>query len=458
MLPTFHMLPFPTEEALLGEMVRMYPVASDIERQNAMAEFLVDFVHKHDLGNARLVPFPSDAVYGKHEPKPCNVVVNVPTPNGVPEEIQGWYGHFDVVPYSEGQAEGLSRDLHNPNLWYGRGAGDMLVGIEAMLFALRGIATRKVQMWSRRAIRLILTCREEEESAGFWAAQRSGLFHRVDHVITPEILTNTKRADLTKKRVLIVARPGRFGFNVIINGLEEHMGAVDDEDTPQLTESLFDIAQRVVRNLNNVLRSNLTRTRGVLLHPRCVAKEWASHGKPSLTTPYGAHITANVHYAHHGDSPEDIISKVRDDLYTEALQVFHGFPDCKERAACAFRVEVEVHGSPTYGVTPFTKPWMELNEPLIAKMLTEVIPAANAACDDRRYDGDKPEGEEVTGDTGVADCGLIANEVGIPVVGVPPVAFGAHTPNEHVDIRCREFLTRVFGHTAQYEGRLASRQ
>lgn len=410
-----------------------------IDRQNKLAQWIVDLVNKEGLGDANLRSFrhlQRDKKGNVKEVTRHNVHICVHGKHGgsTKEKIV-WYGHFDVVePSDEYESTGrkpdqLVRDEENEDFWKGLGSYDMLSGITAIIRALKDL-----NVHGDRDIEIILCCDEEDISRGVHEAFDSNLFQGVHGAITTEILVNTDL--LRKDRALIIGRPGRFSLYGTCRGLEKHMGAVTDEDRRKLTINLFTDAVREIQQV--ALSSHPDDPEQLVMRARCEIPSWESNGKASLTTPASGKFTVNVHYYDRHQGPDQVVTIVRDRLRSIAESVFADQVDRDK----AYSIDPEQRD------TPHTPPWKEsVSEPLIRKMRALMN-------DENIARGGRADGIQDIVDTGTADCPVKRFRGNFPIAGVPTKGGAPHKPEEFVLGSSIDYVEGVLRRSAAYEGSL----
>lgn len=432
-------------EAFLSELVRRRPTVNDVSRQNSTAHWLVDQFRRDGTGEARLEPYAGDIGSIEDDyPTRHNVVIEVQGRGTGKKEKLLLYGHYDVVEPSLHYKEighlrspfGLVNDPANPDWKFGLGSADMQSGNTAIREALR-----RMQLAAHRDILVVLTSDEEGASRGFHGAYGSRVFEGVDCAITPEILVNRSLLPAHKDHALILGRPGRFGLIVTSTGVEKHAGGVTHEDVPRLTESLDRRAAEAVASLP--LHRHPNDPEYLSPSPRALTLHLETKATGSLTVPASIRRYVNVHYWDHQQEPHVVAEMLRKRLRTIAREVF---PDDPHMAEQAYSVSLEDRP------TPFTPPWKEdYHHPFLARMHT-LMNDVNV----RR--GGRPDGIERVVDSGVADCGLIANYLHCPVVGTPLRRKDPHQHTERVYFPDIEYVADIIAEAAAYPGLLAARE
>lgn len=431
-------------EAFLGELVRRRPTVEDIARQNSVAHWLVDQFRRDGIGDVRLAPYTSEiGPVADDYPSRYNVVIDVKGKGTGGKEKLLLYGHYDVVEPSSHYREighlrspfELVTDPGDPDWKFGLGSADMQSGNTAIREALL-----HMQLAAHRDIVVVLASDEEGASRGFHGAYNSRIFDGVDCAITPEILVNRRLLPPQKDHALIMGRPGRFGLLVTSTGIEKHAGAVTDEDIPRLTESLDTRAMEVVNDLP--LNRHPNDPEGLTTKPRALSLHWKTRATGSLTMPASVQRYVNFHYWDHRQEPHVVAEMLRERLRKIAQEIFADNPQMAEQA---YTVSLEQRP------TPFTPPWKEdFHHPFIARM-HDLMNRVNVER------GGRPDAIHRVVDTGVADCGLIANYLHCPLVGTPLRRRGPHKHTEKVYFPDIHYVADVIAGAAAYPGLLATR-
>ncbi len=395
------------------------------------AKYIYDLAQKFSLGNAHIVPLPRTPTfdpYTKVEPALSNVVIDVGEGT---EEILFFHGHFDVVPPKD--YHGKSHDIvRRPDgELRGLGSYDMLPGVAAILTALRGIQVAK-----HRRIRAILVCGEENDSEGTHAAfdRTKNLFNFAGRraALSTEI---TVGATINDPYHLVVGRPGRYTYDLLLEGLMRHSGEADIEDLDKMTLQRLAAADRAAANSALKFPKHPNDTDKLFDKNARIALEHAHTAKPgSLSTPGDGEARFNVHYANPSLTAADIQLMIHESI-KEALGDEHFILGKTERTV------------------PWLRPWLErVDEGSFARSVQSI---ASKVVSERSR---KQQYVQFRAGKGVADENIISQH-GIPIMCIPPQGEGAHKEVERSNVNSvTEFQTPVLQAAAAYDGVLCPEQ
>lgn len=383
------------------------------------AKYIHGLAQQFGLGATRLVKLPDTPQfeqYVREEPNQANVVIEAGTGT---EEMLFFHGHFDVVPPQDygnkpySITKGMNGELH------GLGSYDMLPGIAAILTALRDIKIDK-----RRRIRAVLVFGEERDSEGthaaFDASDNLFAFSGRRAALSTEI---TVGATIDDPYHLVIGRPGRFTYELELEGRMKHAGSVRASDIPHTTLQRLAKAEAAIMSMNFSRHPNDT----LNLMQGTASFEYAGSRPPgSLSMSGEGYGKINVHYANPQESGADIQRRLCETI-ARALGDERFIIEKIERTL------------------PWLQPWLEEIGP---GTFAETIKGfAMRAVADRQPDVGYRVGP------GTADECIIGQHM--PVVCIPPKGGNAHEETEHGNINSvTEYMVPTLQAAAAYDGQL----
>ncbi len=422
---------FPSPEQIVEDLNDLNPFireAGPNPRQGEVdaANYIADLSRRYELGDTKLVELPKThryADYTRHDPQLANVVIEAGTGT---EELLIYHGHFDVVPPTDyrGNPHKIVRG-DNPHILKRLGGYDMLSGIAAILHAMRNL-----QINARRRVRAILVCGEENDSEGTHAAfdRENDLFafHGQRIALSTEI---TVGATIKDPLHLVVGRPGRYSYELMMEGQMKHSGEGREEDVPLRTLQRLAAIDTELAKLK--FPPHPRDTQGILHPGQCAIQRAHLEDPRSLSTPGYGHALYNVHYADPG-----LTAAAIQDMMNDAARKALGDDN--------FIFEKVVRN------VPWLPPWLEeVGKRSYAHKIQHLAGQVVLK------EGIQSQTPTFRTGSGVADENIISNH-DIPVVCVPPKGEHPHKASEQVDMRgTKRYQIPVLRAAAAYDRPLA---
>lgn len=421
---------FPTPSQIIEDLNDLEPFikeGSDHPRQGEVeaAKYIIDLVKLHGLGDVRRIPLPRTPrfePYTKHDPDLSNIIIT--KGNGKDERLF-LHGHYDLVPPKDYHGRSHKIVHGKGGELKGLGSYDMLPGVAAILTALRDI-----EIHQRRSLAVILVCGEEHDSEGTHGAfdpqQNLFAFAGKRVALSTEITVGSK---ITDPHHLVIGRPGRFTYDLLLEGSMKHAGEEGEEDIPLTTTQRLAKAEAAVMSLQFPPHPHdadaLFQRAGRVATARAEAID-----PGSLSTPGEGIARYNVHYANDGLSGADIQEMMRIAI-KDALGDERFILDKTERTV------------------PWLRPWLEsIKDGSFARTMQSI---STKVMSERMT---KQQYIPFRTGSGVADENIIGREM--PVVCVPPQGEGAHKAIERGNVNSvTQFQIPVIQAAARYDGMLS---
>lgn len=425
------MLAFPSPEQIIEDLndlsTYMKPEESRPRQGEAYAaQYITDLAKKFSLGDIiTLAPLPQDNRYKPYTRK-ANDLANVVIEAGDGEdELLLLHGHFDVVSPREYHMQTNPIIRGENGELRGLGSYDMLAGVAAILTALRDI-----QLANHRRVRAILVCGEENDSEGTHAAfdHSNDLFafpHDGKRVaLSTEI---TVEATIADPYHIVVGRPGRYVFDLLVEAKRKHAGAAELADLPDTPLQRLARADSALWHMDFNPHPNDTNN---LLKGKIRSGDGALEKTRSLSTSGGGHMRYNVHYCDPSLSAASI-QKLMHQAVEKAIGDDLFILERPERSL------------------PWLAPWCEdTSDGSYAQRIQQLATQVVSQTGQQQYVGFRCG-------PGVADENCIAQQ-GIPVVCIPPQGEGEHTSGERCNVRSiEEYQIPVIHAAAAHTGLLS---
>ena len=383
------------------------------------AKYIHGLAQQFGLGVSRLVPIAKDPKfkqYAEQEPGLANVVIEAGMGD---EELLVLHGHFDVVPPNEHAPQAYKIvEGEMPGELRGRGSYDMLPGVAAILTSLRKLTIDK-----RRRVRAVLVFGEEHDSEGTHSAfdPEDDLFAFPGRraALSTEI---TVGADIEDPYHLVIGRPGRYTYDMEIQGRMKHSGSVRPSDVPHTVTQRLAKAEVAIMNMAFPPHPNdkLNLMQGTASY------EYPTVRPPgSLSMGGDGYAKINVHYS----SPHDSGAHIQRRMY-EAIADALG----DERFTLK-KIERTV---------PWLQPWLENTGPETFADTMKTL--ATKAAAQQQASVPYRVGE------GTADDCIIGQKM--RMVCIPPKGGNPHEETEHGNINSVDFQVATIQAAAAYEGQL----
>lgn len=399
--------------------------SSDVAGQKAITQWVADYAKGVGLGTVNIHPYPAGSPMSEHGLS--NITIDVGGENGY-DELALLIGHIDVVPASTNQ-----RKERVGNLFYQRGAADMLGQVAAFLLAMKDVVPS-----SRRRFRLLLTTQEEGYSEGAHAAghDSNNLTRGASFLVTGDINSHTHVKDTPD---LLVGGVGRVSGKVLLTGKERHSADLSDDDVDHLLTSRSADVLRAMPRFAYPEHTNAPT--GLFPRTRMIPTEASIPAGAGSSLPTNATIPFEIHY-----SDDRMNSTAVFDSTGEKIAPVLGSRD--------FILEPTDRGG-----VPFSTPWLtDLSNPLIGHALHYgSIAYGGKKIGQSVYKGSS-DADFVIKAAGKASAKTATSRVGrngqIPTIGFYAAGEAIHEPGEVVDLRSVEALAAFIRLLSKHDGPL----